>query len=93
MPFKRKDVVTVGSRLWEVRVPNPPQRATHARLVCGDELNGNGKPKVAVVPIQDFKCFSGVCGKFQYIRMNNRRKVTEEYADIWFWDGKQVEGI
>ena len=26
-------------------------------------------------------------------RMNAQKKVTEEYADIWYWDGEQVEGI
>ena len=92
MPFKRKEVITVGPKSWEVRVPNPPKRATHARMIC-DETGVNGKPKVAVVLIEDMKCFSGVSGEFQYVRMNDRRKVTEEFKDTWTWDGEKVEGI
>tara|TARA_R100000808_G_C2152123_1_gene161431 strand:+ start:1906 stop:2196 length:291 start_codon:yes stop_codon:yes gene_type:complete len=93
MPFERKPVVTVGKKDWEVRVPNPPKHATHARLVCENQLRQNGKPKVAVLPLADFKCFEGVMGWFQYIRMNKQLKVLEEYDGSWYWNGKQVEGI
>ena len=93
MPFKRKPVVTVGSKDWAVQVPNPPKHATHARLVCENQLYENGQPKSAVLPLADFKCFEGVIGWFQYIRMNKQRKVLEEYDGTWYWNGKQVEGI
>ena len=93
MSFKRKPVVTVGSGDWKVRVPNPPKHATHARLVCDNQLKDNGKPKVAVLPLADFKCFVGVIGWFQYIRMNNQKKVLEEYDGTWYWNGLEVEGI
>lgn len=93
MAFKRKPVVTVGSGDWKVLVPNPPKHATHARLVCDNQLKDNGKSKVAVLPLADFKCFAGVIGWFQYIRMNKQKKVLEEYDGTWYWDGMQVEGI
>ena len=93
MAFKRKPVVTVGSGDWKVKVPNPPKHATHARLDFDNQLKDNGKPKVAVLPLSDFKCFQGVYGWFQYIRMNNQKKVLEEYDGTWYWNGMQVEGI
>jgi len=93
MPFKRKPVVTVGGKDWQVRVPNPPKHATHARLVCDNQTKVNGKPKSAVLPIVDFKCFEGVTGWFQYIRMDKKKKVLDEYEGTWYWDGKEVEGI
>ena len=93
MPFKRKPVVTVGKKDWEVRVPNPPKHATHARLVAEGGVYHDGRHRVATLPIPDFKCFEGVCGWFHYIRMDKRGKVHEEYEDKWFWNGKEVEGI
>jgi hypothetical protein len=93
MPFKRKPVVTVGSGYWQVRVPNPPKHSTHARLLCDDDLTANGKPKSAVLPIADFKCFQGVAGWFQYIRMDKKKNILDEYEGTWHWDGNEVEGI
>ena len=93
MPFKRKPVVTVGAGDWKVEVPNPPKHATPARLVCDSHLKDNGKPKVAVLALADFKCFQGVIGWFQYIRMDKRKKVLDEYEGTWFWNGEEVEGI
>lgn len=93
MAFKRKPVVTVGAGAWKVEVPNPPKHATHARLVCDSHLKDNGKPKVAVLPLADFKCFQGVAGLFKYIRMDKKGKIHEEFAGEWYWDGIQVEGI
>lgn len=74
-------------------MPNPPKRATHAKLVCESELYENGAPKTAIVQIQDFKTLNGVSGVFQYVRLNKQNKVVEEYGDTWFWDGERVEGI
>jgi hypothetical protein len=34
-----------------------------------------------------------VSGDFNYIRMDKKGKVHEEYKDFWYWDGYQVEGI
>mgnify|MGYP001188563828 CR=1 FL=1 len=93
MPFKRKAVVTVGSKDWAVQVPNPPKRATHARMTLDTYFKDNGTPKVATLPIQDFGCFKGVSGDFQYIRMDKHKKVLEEYDGSWYWNGRQVEGI
>lgn len=93
MSFKRKPVVTVGAGDWRVSVPNPPKHATHARLVCDDQLYDSGKPKVAVLPLADFKCFEGVYGWFQYVRMDKNRKLIEEYDGTWYWNGQAVEGI
>jgi len=93
MPFKKKPVVTVGRGDWAVEVPRPPNHATHARLTCFNQTYDNGTPKVATLPIQDFGAFMGVSGNFSYIRMNNKRKVLEEYKGEWYWDGREVEGI
>ena len=93
MQFKRKPVVTVGSGDWKVRVPNPPKHATHARLVCENDTYESGNPKSAVLPLSDFKCFTGVFGWFKYIRMDKKGKVHEEFEDTWYWNGKEVEGI
>ena len=87
MPFKRKPVITVGSGDWQVRVPNPPKHATHASLVAEGGAYYDGKQKIAVLPIKDFKCFEGVIGWFKYIRMDKRGKVHEEYEGTWFWNG------
>ena len=91
--FVKKLVVTVGRNDWAVEVPRPPKFATHARLTCFNQTYDNGKPKIATMPIQDFGCFKGVIGEFQYIRMNKQRKVLEEYEGTWAWDGYKVEGI
>ena len=93
MPFKAKPVVTVGKGDWAVDIPRPPKHATHARMTLRDYLNGNGKPKQAIQALQDFGCFKGVAGEFEYIRMDKKGKVSEEYKDTWFWNGYKVEGI
>ena len=93
MPFKKKLVVTVGTKDWRVTIPRPPKFATHAVLTCFNQTYENGTPKTATLPIEDFGCFNGVSGEFYYLRMNKSQKVLEEYKDIWYWDGEQVEGI
>jgi hypothetical protein len=93
MAFKKKPTVLVGSKDWRVEIPRPPNHATHAVLTCFNQTYDNGKPKTATQPIQDFGCFRGVSGDFSFIRMNNRRKVLEEYQGTWYWDGKKVDGI
>jgi hypothetical protein len=93
MAFKRKPVVTVGAGDWKVEVPNPPKHATHARLVCENQTFESGKPKSAVLPLADFKCFQGVIGWFQYIRMDKKKKIIEEYDGTWYWNGIEVEGL
>ena len=93
MPFKAKPVVTLGKGDWAVEVPRPPKHATHARLTLRDYFYDNGKPKTATQALQDFGCFKGVAGDFQYIRMDKKGKVLEEYKDSWFWNGYKVEGI
>ena len=94
MPFKKKPVVKVGTRDWEVLVPRPPNHATHARMVLHDDFDHKGRPKTATLPIRDFGCFKGVSGDFYYIRMDNRHKITKEWdKDFWYWDGRQVVGI
>ena len=91
--FVKKPVVTVGRNDWAVEVPRPPKFATHARLTCFNQTYDNGKPKTATMPIQDFGCFRGVIGEFQYIRMNNTMKILEEYDGTWGWNGRSVIGI
>jgi len=93
MPFKAKPIITVGSGEWEVRIPRPPRHATHVRLTTRDEVNSKGHPKKSTLPLKDFACFKGVAGHFQYIRMDRKRKVLEEYSESWFWTGNEVEGI
>ena len=93
MPFKAKAVVKVGKGDWQVEVPRPPKHATHARMTCVDPFSYDRSPKVATLPIQDFGCFKGVSGEFSYIRMNNKRKILEEYKGEWVWNGCAVEGI
>ena len=93
MAFKKKAAVKVGRNDWEVTIPRPPNHATHAVLTCFHQLCDDGTPKTATMPIQDFGCFRGVSGDFSYIRMNNKRKVLEEYEGSWYWDGSQVSGI
>ena len=86
-------MVKVGKKDWEVLVPRPPNHATHARMTCVDPTSSDPTPKVATLPIQDFGCFKGVSGEFQYLRMDNKGKIHEEYKDSWFWNGYKVEGI
>ena len=91
--FKKKPVITVGTKEWMVEIPRPPKHATHARMACVDDTFGNSEPKVATLPLQDFGCFQGVSGDFNYIRMDKKGKVHEKYDGSWYWDGNQVEGI
>ena len=93
MAFKRKAAVKVGKNDWEVTIPRPPNHATHARMTCVDPFSYDPTPKVAIQPLQDFGCFKGVTGDFSYIRMNNKRKILEEYKGSWTWDGYKVVGI
>ena len=93
MPFKKKSVITVGTKDWRVAIPSPPNRATHARMTCVDPFAYDSPPKVATLPIQDFGCFKGVSGNFSYVRMDKKRKLLEEYNGEWFWDGYAVEGL
>jgi len=91
--FQPKPVVTVGSKGWQVDIPRPPKHATHARMTCYNQTYENGTPKMATLPLQDFGCFQGVSGDFNYIRMDKKGKVHEEFKDSWYWNGYQVEGI
>lgn len=92
--FKKKAVITVGRNDWAVEVPRPPKHATHARMVLHDEYDHKGRPKTATLPIDDFGCFKGVSGDFYYLRMDNKRKIVQEWdKDFWHWNGRQVEGI
>ena len=93
MPKKAKPVVTVGTKDWEVTIPRPPKHATHARMVASDPYSSDPTPKEVTLPIHDFGCFKGVAGDFQYLRMDNKRKLKEEYSGIWYWNGHQVSGI
>lgn len=93
MPFKRKPVVTVGTKDWAVEIPNPPKHATHARLTLDCDFKDNGDPKVATLPIQDFGCFKGVSGHFEYIRMDKNKKVLEEYKGSWYWNRYRVDDL
>tara|TARA_R100000808_G_scaffold24743_1_gene57982 strand:+ start:726 stop:1025 length:300 start_codon:yes stop_codon:yes gene_type:complete len=92
MPFKKKKTIQVG-KSPRVDIPRPPTHATHARLILDSEFKENGDPKTATLPIRDFDCFYGVSGEFSYIRMDNRRKLKEEYSGTWTWNGRSVEGI
>ena len=94
MPFQKKPTKVVGRGDWAVEVPRPPQHATHARMTLVSDFKDNGKPKVATLPIADFGCFKGVAGDFYYLRMDNRRKITQEWKkDFWHWDGYKVVDI
>jgi hypothetical protein len=94
MPFKKKSVVKVGTKEWEVLVPRPPNHATHARMMAFDPFSSDPTPKQVTLPIQDFGCFKGVSGDFYYLRMNNKRKILQEWdKDSWYWDGYRVVGI
>jgi len=93
MPFKSKPYIKVGRGAWETYIPKPPQHATHARLTCFNQTYDDGRPKTATLPIQDFGCFKGVSGDFSFIRMDNKRKVHEEYEGTWYWDGIKVPEV
>ena len=94
MPFQKKPTRVVGRGDWAVEVPRPPQHATHARMVFVNDLNDKGRPKEATLPIQDFGCFKGVAGDFYYLRMNNSKKILQEWdKEHWYWDGRTVLGI
>ena len=93
MPFKSKPTAIVGRADWAVEVPKPPKHATHARMMASDPSASDPTPKQVTLPIQDFGCFKGVSGDFSYVRMNNQRKIQEEYEGSWYWDGSQVVGI
>lgn len=84
--FKKKPVIKVGAKEWQVLIPRPPDHATHAELKCDDG-------KKATMPLKDFGCFKGVTGWFTYLRMDNRGKISKKHKQKWYWDGKQVEGI
>ena len=91
--FKPRPVIKVGTKDWETLIPRPPKHATHAKMVCHNQTYDNGSPKTATLPLQDFGCFQGVSGDFNYIRMDRKGKVSEEYDGTWYWNGTQVEGI
>ena len=92
MPFEAKPYIKVG-KPKNTFIPRPPKFATHAVMKCYDELAHNGKPKTAILPIQDFDCFLGVSGDFKYIRMDKKGKVHEKYKGTWYWDGRCVPEI
>ena len=92
MPFKGKPYIKVG-KPKNVFIPRPPKFATHARMACTDPLTYQDTPKVAILPIQDFDCFRGVTGDFSYVRMDKKRKITQEYEGTWYWDGFRVPEI
>ena len=93
MPFKKKPVVTVGKGDWAVEVPRPPNHSTHVVLTMDTEFKDNGKPKQSTQRISDFGAFKGVSGTFSYLRMDNKRRMLEEYNGQWYWDGYKVKGI
>ena len=93
MPRKTKPVVTVGTKEWQVDIPRPPKRATHARIVLHNEVDHKGSPKEATLPIQDFGCFKGVSGDFSYLRLDRNRKIVEEWDEYWHWSGFKVENL
>ena len=94
MPFKKKPVVKVGKGDWMVEVPRPPKFATHARMMASDPSSSNRTPKQVTLPIQDFGCFKGVAGDFYYLRMDKKKKISQEWEkDFWHWDGRAVKGI
>ena len=94
MPKKANPVVTVGTKDWRVDIPRPPKHATHARMVLHDDFDHKGRPKVATQRIEDCGCFKGVAGDFYYLRMDNNRKISEEWEkDSWYWNGREVVGL
>ena len=94
MPKKAKPVVTVGTKDWQVTIPRPPKRATHARMLVHDDMDGKGRPKMPTLPIQDFGCFKGVSGDFYYLRMDKKRKIVQQWEkDFWHWNGYEVENL
>ena len=93
MPRKAKPVVNVGAGEWKVDIPRPPKRATHARMTCIDLRSPKSTPKVATLPIQDFACFKGVSGDFHYLRLDNKKKIVEEWDELWHWSGFEVENL
>jgi hypothetical protein len=93
MPFKTKPTRVVGNSGWEVEIPTPPKHATHARISCFNDTYENGSPKTATVLINDFGVFKGVEGEFQFIRMDKKQRVIEEYDGLWEWNGRKVIGI
>jgi hypothetical protein len=93
MPFEKKPTRIVGRGDWAVEVPRPPKWATHARMTLFNDFDHKGNPKIATLPLDDFGCFKGVAGEFQYIRMNNTMKILEEYDGTWGWNGRSVIGI
>lgn len=93
MPFKPKPYIKVGRNDWQATIPRPPKHATHARMMASDPFASDPSPKPVTLPIKDFGCFKGVRGDFQFVRMNNKRKVLEEYDGQWYWDGCKVKGL
>ena len=93
MPYKPKPYVKVGTKEWIAHIPRPPKFATHARLTCLNDTFDNGTPKTATLAIRDFGCFAGVSGDFSYLRMDNKRKIKEEYKGSWYWDGSCVPEV
>ena len=93
MPSKKKPTRVVGVKGWVVEIPTPPTRATHARISCMSDTYDNGEPKIATALIRDFGVFKGVRGEFNYLRIDNKGKVLEEFKEVWEWNGAEVVGI
>ena len=93
MPFKPKPTVRVGRGDWEVEIPRPPQKATHAILTLIDHFTEKGEPKKAMVKLEDFGTLKGVAGSFHYVRVckTKARKILEEYPVKHSWNGREVE--
>tara|TARA_A100001037_G_C14675235_1_gene424884 strand:- start:4 stop:330 length:327 start_codon:yes stop_codon:yes gene_type:complete len=93
MPFKPKPTIKVGRGDWEVEIPRPPKKATHAILTLANEFTEKGQPKKAMVKLEDFGTLRGVAGSFHYVKVckTKAQKVLEEYPEKHLWNGREVE--
>ena len=87
MAFKKKNFLSIKRDGKVIKLPRPPERATHIKIHCA------GK-KYATVAIKDVDTLIGVEGKLQYLRLHGKsRKLLESHKERYKWDGYGVVGF
>lgn len=83
MPFKKKSYKIIN----DIKVPRPPQGATHIILKCDD---GRG----AMVAVKDIDTLVGTAGDINFAQMNLKtKKITKQFDKTYRWNGAEIEEL
>jgi len=83
MPFKKKSYKIIS----DIKMPRPPQGATHIILKCDD---GRG----AMIAIKDIDTLMGTVGNINYAHMNLKtKKIVKQFDKSYRWNGSEIEEL